>query len=116
VYISNIITPSGQRGWRSTREGWQTILTEELRHIQHGLNLAAFTRITTDINDPRLILEAPGKVARRELLLAVKKAHNTLKVVLHLPPQARANKSLIYFKAKRNYLRIDDRGDIVIAY
>jgi hypothetical protein len=63
-------TPSGQRGWRSTRETWLQILNEELGPSDHGANLKAFTRVTTETNDPRLILEAPGKVARRELLLA----------------------------------------------
>jgi hypothetical protein len=80
------------------------------------VNLATFTRITSHNNGPRLILEAPTQVARRELLIAAKKTDRTLKVLLHLSPPSRANKSFIYYRATRQQLRIEDRGDILIVY
>ena len=82
----------------------------------HCANIEHFTRIQTTDHDPRLILVAPGKVARRELLLAAKKTKNDIKVLLHLSPQSRAHKSFVYYKATRNHLRIDDRGDLLIVY
>jgi hypothetical protein len=84
--------------------------------MHHCVNLKSFTRRTSEADDPRLILEAPNAVARRELLLAAKKTGQSLKVLLHLNPQSRANKSLLYYKTKRNHLRIEDRGDLVIIY
>ena len=75
-----------------------------------------FARRIPDANNPRLILEAPTKVARRELLLAAKKTNRAITVLLHLSPQSQANKSYIYYKARQQQLRINDRGDIVIVY
>jgi hypothetical protein len=80
------------------------------------VNLTTFAHIPSNTNDPHLILLAPSKVDRREFLLAVKKSSRALKALLHLNPQSRAIKSLIYYKAKRNHLHIDDRGDILIVY
>jgi hypothetical protein len=116
VYVSDKIAPTGQRGWRRTSDSWQAQLQHELGKDHHCINLQSFTRVKTEPQDPRLILEAPNKVARRELLLAAKKTRRSLKVLLHLSPQSRANKSLLYYKAKRHTLRIDDRGDILILY
>jgi hypothetical protein len=60
-----------------------------------------FTRQTPRNNDRRLILEAPNKVARRELLLAAKKTNGEVKVLLHISAQGRENRSYIYYKATR---------------
>ena len=59
---------------------------------------------------------APTQVARRELLLAAKNSHYKIHALLHLTHQSRLNKSAIYYQAKRNHLRIDDRGDILIVH
>jgi hypothetical protein len=73
----------------------------QLGIAKHCVNLMTFTRQTPRNNDRRLILEAPNKVARRELLLAAKRTNGGLKVLLHLSPQGRENRSYIYHKATR---------------
>jgi hypothetical protein len=45
--------------------------------------------------------------------MAIKNSQTHLRAHLHLTPQGKANKSLIYFIASRYPVRLQDRGDIV---
>ena len=107
-------TPTGKKGWRSPNTSWQDALTQAMGEEHHNINLKAFTCITDVKNEPRLIIEAPSKVVRRELLLALKKNRSHTWALLHLSPEERAKKSLLYSTVKRRPLRIEDWGDIVI--
>jgi hypothetical protein len=61
-----------------------------------NIDLKKFTCIYENTNDPRLIIEAPSKVARRSILLALKKNKSYTRALLHLAPEERAKKSLVY--------------------
>ena len=65
------------------------------------------------IHDPRLVLEATTPLERRALYVAIKTCHSLIKAHLHLTPQCKANKTLVYFTTRRQQVNIDDRGDII---
>ena len=65
------------------------------------------------IHDPRLVLEAPSLVDRRALYVALKKCVSPVRAHMHLTPQSKANKTLVYFTARRSPVEIEDMGDIV---
>ena len=50
---------------------------------------------------------------RRALLMAIKLSRTNVRAHLHLTPQGKANKSLVYFTARRYPVGLEDRGDIV---
>jgi hypothetical protein len=45
--------------------------------------------------------------------MAIKQCHTNVRAHLHITPQDKANKSLVYFTANRYPVGIEDRGDIV---
>ena len=72
--------------------------------------------MTPAIHDLRLVLMAASHRTRCELFMAIQLRRSHLKAHLHLTPQAKANKTLIYFTARRYPVGIEDRGDIVSIY
>jgi hypothetical protein len=85
----------------------------EVGSAQIPIDLREFNRVIPAIHDPRLVLEAPNKVARRALYMAIKISQSHVRSHLHITPQEKANKTLAYFTARRYPVRIDDRGDII---
>ena len=75
--------------------------------------MSAFERVTPAVHDPRLVIEAPSQRARRDLFMAIKKSRSQVRAHLHMTPQGKANKTLIYFIAKRYPVGIEDRGNIM---
>ena len=67
-------------------------------------------------SDPRMVLEAPTPMDRRELFVAIRRSQTHLRAHLHLTPQGKANKTLVYFTARRYPVTIQDRGDIVCVH
>jgi hypothetical protein len=53
---------------------------------------------------------------RRELFVAIKQSQTHLRAHIHLTPQEKANKTLVYFTARRYPVTIQDRGDIVCVH
>ena len=78
--------------------------------------MSAFEKVIPAIYDPRLVIEAPNQRARRDLFMAIKKSRTHIRAHLHITPQGKANKTLIYFVAKRYPVGIEDRGDIVCVH
>jgi hypothetical protein len=79
-------------------------------------DLQEFTRVTPESHNNRLILEAPTYVARRALLMAIKNCRSRVRAHVHISPQTKANKTLVYFIAKKYPVGIEDRGDIIYVY
>lgn len=79
-------------------------------------DLQAFTRITPVIHDARLILEAPSQRERRALLMAIKNCRSMVRAHVHLTPQAKANKTMVYFQTRRYPVGLEDRGDIICVH
>ena len=77
------------------------------------IDLNKFERAFPAVADPQLVLAANTAVDRRALFMAIKKCKSHIRAHLHLTPQAKANKSLVYFIAGRHPVTIEDRGDIV---
>jgi hypothetical protein len=77
------------------------------------VDLRNFQRVIPAVADPRLVLEAATALDRRALFVAIKTCQSHIRAHLHLSPQAKANKTLIYFTARRHPVAIEDRGDIV---
>jgi hypothetical protein len=75
--------------------------------------MEAFERVTPVIHDTRLVIEAPSARARRDLFMAIKRSRSPVRAHLHMTPQGKANKTLVYFIARRYPVGIEDRGDIV---
>jgi hypothetical protein len=67
-------------------------------------------------SDPRMVLEAPTPMDRRELFVAIRRSQTHLRAHLHLTPQGKANKTLVYFTARRYPVTLQDRGDIVCIH
>jgi hypothetical protein len=65
------------------------------------------------MDERHLVLEAPNPVARRALLDALKASRSHVRIHLHLSPLGRANKTLVYYLAKKNMVNIIDHGDLV---
>ena len=59
------------------------------------------------------MLEAPNAVSRRALLNAIKNAKSHIKAHLHLSPEIKANKTLVYYEARKNNTWVEDHGDIL---
>ena len=113
IYVSNIGLPARRRGWRETHPSWQTQLATELGLLHLPVDLRKFSRVFPAIHDPRLVLEATTPLDRRALYMAIKTCHSMVRAHLHLTPQCKANKTLVYFTARRQQVDIDDRGDII---
>jgi hypothetical protein len=113
LYVSNATLPQRRRGWIDSGAGWKSQLTNELGIANIPIDLHKFERKFPDIADPRLVLAANSAVDRRALFMAIKKCKSYVRAHLHLTPQAKANKSLVYFIARRHPVTIEDRGDIV---
>ena len=77
--------------------------------------LPLFKHIVTSPSERHLVLEAPDAVSRRALLDAIKKAKSHIKAHVHLSPEIKANKTLVYYQAGRNNTRVADHGDILIV-
>ena len=75
--------------------------------------MRTFTCVILAIHDPQLILEVRSLVDRRALLMAIKSCRTNVQAHLHLTPQGKANKSLVYFTSRRFPVGLEDRGDIV---
>jgi hypothetical protein len=88
-------------------------LTSELGLANIPVDLRRFNRISPHTPDPRLILEATTPVDRRALFMAIKQSQSHLRAHLHLTPQGKANKSLLYFISSKYPVSVQDRGDIV---
>jgi hypothetical protein len=94
-------------------EGWQKQLTRELGLTPSQLQLSGFTRVTPLIHDPRLVLQIDTPFNRRMLYLGIKQSQTPVRAHMHLTPQIKANKTLVYFTIRRIPVSIDDRGDII---
>jgi hypothetical protein len=78
------------------------------------VDLTLFKRIQPPANDRHLILEAPNAISRRALMDALKASRSHVRIHLHLSPQGKANKTLVYYQSARlNEINIGDRGDIM---
>ena len=63
-----------------------------------------------------MVLEAPTLMDHRELFVAIRRSQTHLRAHLHLTPQGKANKTLVYFTARRYPVTMQDRGDIVCVH
>jgi hypothetical protein len=43
----------------------------------------------------------------------IKNRNSPVRAYLHLTPQGKANKTLVYFNMRRHPVSIDDRGDVI---
>ena len=67
----------------------------------------------TSPSERHLVLEAPNAVSRRALLNAIKNAKSHIKAHVHLSPEIKANKTLVYYEARKNNTWVEDHGDII---
>jgi uncharacterized protein YggU (UPF0235/DUF167 family) len=107
VYISNVSLAQGKR------DEWKTVISREIDPTNTKVDLKSFKRITPPMYERHLVLEAPNTVARRTLLDALKASRSHVRIHLHLTPLGKANKTLVYYQAKKNMVKIVDRGDMV---
>ena len=89
------------------------MIASEIDPMNTKVNLNTFTRIVSPIHERHLVLEAPSLVARRALLEALKLSRSHVRIHLHMSPQAKANKTLVYHQAKKNVVKIMDHGDMI---
>jgi hypothetical protein len=116
IYVSNAQLPGRRRGWQASNTSWRNQLVSELGMPHLPVNLKNFNRVSPMTSDPRMILEAPTPMDRRELFMAIRHSQTHLRAHLHLTPQGKANKTLVYFTARRYPVTIQDRGDIVCVH
>jgi hypothetical protein len=97
VYISNTTLAQGRRGWKEQPESWTKVIAKEINPANTRVDLRRFKRITPPANERHLVLEAPNAVERRALLDALKTTRSHVRIHLHLSPNGKANKTLVYY-------------------
>jgi hypothetical protein len=91
------------------------MLKNEIGQQYTTVDLKLFTRVIPQTPDHRLILEAPNPTARRALLGALRNNRSKMRCLLHLSPNGKANKTLVYYKASHHQVRVEDHGDILVV-
>jgi hypothetical protein len=60
-----------------------------------------------------MVLEASDAVSRRALIDALKEKRSHIRAHAHLSPLGKANKTLVYYQANKNFTQITDHGDLL---
>ena len=79
------------------------------------VDLKNYTRKYPVPSERHMVLEASDAVSRRALLDALKAKRPYIKAHPHLSALGKANKTLVYFQARKNQTRITDKGDLLIV-
>ncbi len=79
------------------------------------VNLNNYTRRYPIPSERHMVLEASDAVSRRALLDALKLKRPYIRAHPHLSALGKANKTLVYFQARKNQTRITDKGDLLIV-
>jgi hypothetical protein len=79
------------------------------------VDLKNYTRRYPIPSERHMVLEASDAVSRRALLDALKLKRPYIRAHPHLSALGKANKTLVYFQARKNQTRITDKGDLLIV-
>lgn len=101
----------GKRGWQSPEGNWKTTLAHFVRMNEYTWDL--YVRVSPPPGDNRLIIDTPGLFHSRGLLRGIRAAKGPLSATMHLTPQEKANKALVYRKCERRLAKIEDIGNVV---
>jgi hypothetical protein len=103
----------GKRGWHSPEGNWRKTLAPFIRQTEYTRDL--YTRVIPPAGDNRLIIETPSKHHSRGILKAIRAHKGTISATMHLTPQEKANKALVYRKCDKKLTKIEDIGNVVIV-
>jgi hypothetical protein len=100
LYISSRHVPYGAHAGQfapAWKANWREVLKHEIGAKNTTVDLSKFKRVLWHKEGNRIVLEAPGQVDRRALQAALRSVRSKWRCVLHLSPQGKANKTLVYY-------------------